>query len=626
MIDSTRLALARGARRWVCVAAWLGMSATAPAIADAQGPYQQEVVVTAAAVPVELGTTTRAITVLTRRDIEQLPVNSIADVLRLASAVDVRARGERGMQTDFSVRGAGFGQALVLVDGIRLNDAQSGHHNGDIPVPLDAVERIEILQGLGSSILGADAFGGTINVITRRESPASASIEAGSFGYVSARGQATLGRLTLAPTLLSVAAGRSDGFAAERQYATVDLLARTSLGERSAVTISHLWKDFGASGFYGTIAPGVPAPSHEWTNQTRLAAEGGLGTVAGWQVSGAASYRTHGDHFLFNVERPGVAENWHRSHAAIGSIKATRTTAAGAVTAGLEAGGDWIRSTNLGDHATSRVSAFGEWRQALDRRTLLDASLRVDRYDEFGVAANPGIGIGWWMSDTVRLRASTGRAFRVPTFTERYYSDPANLARAEVGPETAWGGEGGIDVFGGTAWLIQGTVFARRDRDVIDWLRPTVTDRWRTFNVHHVRTTGIELSIRRSFGSRGSVQAGYSATSLDPSTLSTLCGAPTCLSKYVLEYAPHVLTAAAVLPLRGGLHLAPRFEYKHRRRNATSSDYGLLDVRLSRAFGRYELRVEGTNLGDADYEEIAGVAMPGRAATVTFAICLSALP
>ena len=73
-------------------------------------------------------------------------------------------------QTDFALRGATFGQMLMLVDGVRLNDAQSGHHNGDIPVPLDQVERIEILYGPGSSLFGADAVGGTVNIVTRRES------------------------------------------------------------------------------------------------------------------------------------------------------------------------------------------------------------------------------------------------------------------------------------------------------------------------------------------------------------------------------------------------------------------------------------------------------------------------
>src|SRR5437773_7631331 len=125
-------------------------------VAEGQDEFKQSIVVTAADTPVALGSVTRTLTVITREQIAQLPVHSIADVLRLASSVDVRARGERGVQTDFAVRGANFGQMLVLVDGVRLNDAQSGHHNGDIPVPLDAIERIEVLHGPGSSLFGAD--------------------------------------------------------------------------------------------------------------------------------------------------------------------------------------------------------------------------------------------------------------------------------------------------------------------------------------------------------------------------------------------------------------------------------------------------------------------------------------
>src|SRR5687767_10500566 len=155
---------------WLClVSAAILVSLFSPAAAQTPiPPYRQTVVVTAAATPVELGSITRTMTIITRDQIDALPAHTIADVLRLTASVDVRARGERGVQTDFAIRGANFGQMLVLVNGVRLNDAQSGHHNGDIPVPLDAVERIEVLHGPGSSLFGADAFGGTINVITRK--------------------------------------------------------------------------------------------------------------------------------------------------------------------------------------------------------------------------------------------------------------------------------------------------------------------------------------------------------------------------------------------------------------------------------------------------------------------------
>jgi hypothetical protein len=103
-----------------------------------------------------------------------------------------------------------------------------------------------------------------------------------------------------------------------------------------------------------------------------------------------------------------------------------------------------------------------------------------DHYDEFGTSWNPSFGAGWWANSSVRLRGSVARAFRVPTFTERYYSDPANLAREDVGPEKAWAEEAGADIVMRGGWLLQTSVFARQDEDVIDWLRATTAERWQT--------------------------------------------------------------------------------------------------------------------------------------------------
>ncbi len=576
--------------------------------AAAQGPFRQEVVVTAAATPVELGTVTRTLTVITRDQIARLPVHSIADVLRLTASVDVRARGERGVQTDFAIRGANFGQMLVLVDGVRLNDAQSGHHNGDIPVPLDAVERIEVLHGPGSSIFGADAFGGTINVITRKDaSPISGMVQAGSFGLVAGRGQVGVARGGTRE-ILAVAVDRSSGFMVERDFATAGVSSQTSIGERTGVFASYLWKDFGANGFYGN------APSHEWTNQTLLAADHRLGAAAGWQFGGNASYRTHGDHFIFDVRRPGVSENRHRTHAVLGAVRASRGIGnRGSVTTGLEGGTDWVRSSNLGDHDTRRVSGFAEWRYALGVSTQFDAGLRVDRYTEFGTAWSPSLGVGWWPSAAVHLRASAGRAFRVPTFTERYYSDPANFARPEVHEETAWAEEAGVDVLPADGWTASATMFARQDHDVIDWLRPTTAERWRTYNIRDVDTVGAEFSVRRAWTDGSFVQAGYTVLDVN-------AAAVTQLSKYVLDYAPQSVAVAGSIGLPLAIQLAPRLEVKRRTRSTGQSEYAVLDLRLSRRFSIYEIRVEGTNLGNATYQEVLGVAMPGRAATISLAV------
>ncbi len=581
--------------------------------AGAQETYRQTVVVTAAATPAELGTVTRSMTVITHDQIAALPLPSIADVLRLASSIDVRARGERGVQTDFSVRGAGFGQMLVLVDGVRINDAQSGHHNGDIPVPLDSVERVEIMYGPGSSLFGADAFGGTVNVITRHAAAPAVTVGGGSFGSAQARGQvsATRGSLTEA---IGGSLDRSGGFIDGRDFKTAMVQSRTGLGSSTSVSFSYLWKEFGARNFYGATSTG-DAFSREWTNQTLLTADHAFGMAAGWTVNGTASYRTHGDRFDFT---PGAASNLHRTHEALGTLSATRRIPhGGTVTVGGDGGGTWIRSNNLGDHELRRISGFGEWRQAAGARTQFDASLRVDDYSEFGSSWSPSAGVSWWGTPRLRVRASGGHAFRVPTFTERYYSDRNHLARPDVGPERSWAGEGGVDIFPGTNWLVQLTGFARSDHDVIDWLcsdrscgTPAATDRWHTYNVRNVDTTGAEVSVRRTFANGAFAQAGYTGLVVKAPEI-------TQLSKYVLDYTPRSLAAAGLLTLGAGIRLAPRIEARRRVQTTGTSNYLLLDTRVSRRFGEtYELAVDGTNLFDVEYQEVVGVPMPGAAVMV----------
>ncbi len=123
-----------------------------PRTSAAQDPIQETVVVTATASPVRLSEIGRQLLVITREQIEALPVQSVPELLSYLASVDVRTRGTSGVQADVSIRGGSFGQTLVLVDGVRMNDAQSAHHNMDLPVLLEDVERIELLAGPSASV------------------------------------------------------------------------------------------------------------------------------------------------------------------------------------------------------------------------------------------------------------------------------------------------------------------------------------------------------------------------------------------------------------------------------------------------------------------------------------------
>jgi iron complex outermembrane receptor protein len=562
--------------------------------ARAQQTIQETVVVTATVSPETFGGIGRSLVLITREEIDRLPVASVADVLRLVSSVEVRARGPRGVQSDFAIRGASFGQALVLVNGIRLNDAQSGHHNGDIPVSLVDVERIEVLLGGGASIHGADAFGGAINVITRRAGPRyQVEFAAGDHGLVETSGAASLqGRGST--HVFSGEFDRSSGFMPARDYEVGLARYQGSLGGSRSVSFAHLDKEFGANGFYG------PAPSREWTQQTLATFEQQLPLEGRWQGTLDASYRTHGDHFIYDVTRPSLSESTHRTHA-VAARGRFNFALDGSTQIAIGAGGgfDTIDSSNLGDRDFSRGNALIEVRRALGKRAVVQPGLRVDTYSRFGTSWSPSLAASGWLTSSLKWRASGGHAFRVPTFTELYYHDPNHNASPELAPETAWTTDAGVDAFWGP-WAASLTAFSRWEDSVIDWVRPSPDVRWRTTNIRDVTTAGIETALSQS-GRAGSASIRYTWLSSEAAELDLL-------SKYVLDYARHSASLSAASAWKT-IELGSRLEYKRR---SDGRDYWVFDLRLGRAFGRLMVYGEAANLFDTSYEEVRGVVMPGR--------------
>lgn len=570
--------------------------ALAAGSAHAQPPaIDEQVVVTGSIAPATLGAVGRSVTVLTADDLRGLPIRSVSDALRLVPGLWVRERGPFGSQTDFSLRGAGFGQVLVLVDGVRLNDVQSGHHNGDLPLTLDDIERIEVLGGAGASLYGADAVGGIIHIVTRQGAAVapSARVAAGQHGLVQVEGRTPLSKSGVLRSL-SGAFERADGFQPVRdfQHAQVRLAAR--LG-RTALTVAHLDKDFGAAGYYG------PAPSREWTTQTLVSADGLWQVRPGRRLQHTAWYRTHGDRFVYDSTAAAAVPNTHRTHSAGGTLRwYERLTPRLHVSAGGEAAVDVLRSSALGDRNEARGSAFVEV-EAVTGRVRWYPGLRLDTYSTFGQAWSPSLAMAWQARPTLKLRAAAGRAFRVPSFTERYYVDPVHQAAASLRPERGWTGEAGLDWFPGGRWTASVTGFARREDDVIDWVRPTAQDRWETANIRRVSTRGVEAGLRGRVAAFA-VGAQYAWTDVETDRIAGL-------SKYVLDHARHGLAADVAVPVGRRASVSARVE---RRVPVSRPSYTLVDLRAQRQWGRVTFFAEAANLFDTRYVEVAGVPMPGR--------------
>jgi outer membrane cobalamin receptor len=146
------------------------------------------------------------------------------------------------------------------------------------------------------------------------------------------------------------------------------------------------------------------------------------------------------------------------------------------------------------------------------------------------------------------------------------------------------------------------TVFARRERDVIDWVRDTPAERWRTSNVHRLQTRGLEVAARRQVGVDGTIDLQYA-------WLDSEGDAVAALSKYVLDYARHRVVGSLAVALPGRFGAGGRLGFTRR---VDGREYALFDLRVSRDLGSARLFLEGVNLLDTEYQEIIGVEMPGR--------------
>src|SRR5580704_11811239 len=161
----------------------LCLQAAAQQAAPALPATQQTVEVTTTIPPIPLSESNRAVETLDTRD-QPILANNFTDYLRQDPSLNLQARSANGVQADLSIRGTTFEQSLILLDGLRINDPETGHLNLDIPVPLDAISRIEVLHGSGSTFYGSDAIGGAVNLITQqpRNLGLAGKFGAGSYG------------------------------------------------------------------------------------------------------------------------------------------------------------------------------------------------------------------------------------------------------------------------------------------------------------------------------------------------------------------------------------------------------------------------------------------------------------
>lgn len=583
----------------------LGAAALARPAAAQRTPQQVDTVHVVARTDPTVVSATRSFEVITRDDLARHAARSLADVLGLALGVDAQSRSPA--QADIGMRGATFNQVVVLVDGVRVSDVQSGHYALDLAVPVAMIERIELLRGTGSAMYGSDAIGGVINIVTRTDSSfGDVATRVGSFG--GALGRAALGggvhgTLLRAGGDIDRSSGHRDGTdyrvaqaraSAERHMGAARVWADAAIGARQ----------FGAADFYS------PFPSFEATRSSTGSLRAQLPIGDRVTLAGAVHTRRHSDVFTLKREDPAFYQNIHHSwqHGAEATARLALAPLLHAAV-GTELLDARLRSARLGEHTERRHAEFAEATLGHAGGASLDVGLRHDRSSAVGGFVSPSVGVALPLPAGMQLRASSSRGFRAPTWTERYYTDPSNVADSTLRVERFAATEVGLRVAPLEHVSADIALFERRARELIDWARPASASAplppWRTMNFASATYRGVEALVRLSDVAGVDWTVRGSGLHFDASAESGTVG------KYALRPLTRVLGVAAATHEVRGASLTVDVQ---RSRRATEDDHLRLDARVEQRIGAMRLSLEALNLTNGDYLDVSGKPVAARSA------------
>ncbi len=576
-------------------------------------PLIQDITVTTTLEPLPLAESDRSVNLISPRE-QPLVSNSVVDLLRQHASLNLQARAANGVQADLSLRGTTFEQSLVLLNGLRINDPETGHLNLDIPIPLDAVTRIDILHGSGSTFYGSDAIGGAVNLLT--QPPASGLTLIGSIGagsYTSLE-QHLRASYTQGPIAEQLTASRdtSDGFIPDRNYSSNALASETWLTTKPGTTdilLATSDRPYGANQFYG------PYPSWERTKGWFASIQQQLGP----QTAASFGYRRHTDLFVLFIDDPAIYENNHITTSYEGALRRANTLGPNTTLSyGLEADGDTINSNSLGQHSRNHSAAYAN----LSLRALGRFSLSLGARDEILSGAvnstdnvfSPSIAAAYTLTRTTRLRASAGHGFRLPTYVDLYYADPTTIGNPNLKPESSWSYEAGIEWTPTSSRLtLNAAAFRLHENDAIDYAKTilatpvlTFAEPWQAINIQNLDITGAEATARLRLTNTQQLQFSYTAAHTAPPP-------PNLLSEYAYNYAAQnaLFGWSGTLPGKIGHQINARTQVNVVQKTHHTA-YALWDIALSRNTGHLRPYLRALNLSNTGYQEIPQVPLQGR--------------
>ena len=565
----------------------------------------KEVIVSTSKLEIPFSKNFRTVTVISSDYIKNSPATNVSDLLQEITGIDVRRRGVGGIQGDLYIRGGGFDQTLLLVDGMKMDDVQTGHHTLNMILPLYLIERIEIIKGPAARIFGQNAFNGAINIVTkdviREIGKADFRVNEISYGSFEQKNFSASTKIITSniKTLISYSGNRSDGYRHNTDFKKNNYFVKSSIksnGFPVDIIASFTENKFGANGFYAS-----PSATEQY-EETQASLIGLSTSIKSQKVifSPKLYWRRGQDEYIYIRENPSVYRNLHKTNKVSAELSGSYFSNSGVTGFGIDLSAVNISSNNLGEHDRNTVSAYIDHTFKLfDEKLVVSPGISASYFSDMSFHSFPGIDLGYNLNSSLKLYSNIGKTYRIPTYTDLYYSDRTTIGNENLNPESAISTELGFK-YDTSNLKITGALFNREAKNIIDYVKENENDLWSAVNIGSLKTTGFELDFRYNFKNQNYFNLGY--TNIKDNNYVTNIN----FSKYSLNSFKHQLVSKLNLSYLKNISHSIVYKYLERSDN---SNYSILNSKITYKKGLF---IYVNNILDEAYSETNLVPMPGR--------------
>lgn len=545
----------------------------------------------------------RTISIITAEVIEGSPATNLAELLQQEAGIDIRRQGIYGMQADLYIRGGSFDQTLLLIDGIKVEDPQTGHHTLNIALPLEVIKRIEIIKGPAARIFGQNAFTGAINIVTKTNGDLKNNVGFQLGSYNQQHATATLGKSLDNTNVMGHASiNSSEGYRYNTDFQNQNYFLKSSFNTKTTpidVIATFSERKFGGNQFYA-----IDAKEQYEETQSSLV---GISTIikrGDLKISPQLYWKRNQDMYLYIRNNPSVYRNLHISNKVGIQINSSYSSSFGVTGFGIDVAKVKMNSNRLGNRERWMGNFFLEHRfSLLDNKLDVTPGVAINYFSEFDFNAFPGIDLGYHINDSFRVYANAGYTYRVPTYNDLYYVGRQDIGNENLVPERAISEEIGLKYFGNK--LNASVAFFNRDSDnLIDYTKENEDDKWQSNNLKRLNSNGIEAQLSSPFKLgqyTQSLSLGYTYLNEDLGTVKSN------FSKYVINSLNQHLTANIKTQFSKNFSQSVVYKFADR---ANGENYSVVDVQLKLMINTLELTLTGNNIFNASYIETGIVPMP----------------